>query len=74
MKNAHTEEITIRVKIEEPSEALKLRVRYYRQGQLHRRENRGCLRANGEYLDGWYEPDKIVPPYITEAQMRAFKL
>ncbi len=74
MKTQHYVERTVLEPLAEPHPAILLRVRNYRQGQLHRREGRGCLRANGAYLDGWYEPEKQVPPYITEAEMRAFNL
>ncbi len=31
------------------------------------------MSANGAYLDGWYAPDKAIPPYVTESEFNAIK-
>lgn len=36
----------------------------FRRGQRDRNEGFPCRETNGSYLDGWYCPDKIVPPSI----------
>ena len=47
---------------------LKRDVQKYTQwlhGQDDRKRGNGCLSANGKYLDGWYNPDQIVPDFLT---------
>lgn len=34
-------------------------------GQDDRKQGNGCLSASGKYLDGWYNPDQIVPDFLT---------
>lgn len=46
----------------------------YRFGQADRKRGLPCRYNNGKYLDGWYNPDQKVPPFLTEAQVEAFNL
>lgn len=70
----HSIETTVRIPLDEPRPAILKRVGQFRLGQLHRRKSLPCMSANGSYLDGWYSPEKEIPPYVTEAQVRAFQL
>ena len=60
--------------LDEPSDFEKQRCAMYRQGQKDRKEGTPCACAFGSYLDGWYNPEKTVPPYVTEDQKEAFNL
>jgi hypothetical protein len=46
----------------------------FRKGQRDRLKGLPCMSANGSYLDGWYDPDKQIPPSLTEAQVVASNL
>ena len=43
------------------------------QGQEDRRNGKGCLSANGTYLDGWYNPDQSVPDFFTIDELVAYR-
>lgn len=60
--------------IDEPSASVKERVCRFRQGQRERRNGRGCVIVDGDYIEGWHAPDKAVPPMVTGAQVEAFNL
>jgi hypothetical protein len=60
--------------IEEPSDTNLRKCGHFRLGQLHRKKGLPCMSANGAYLDGWYEPHKEIPPWITREQMEAFNI
>ncbi len=38
------------------------------QGQNDRLAGRGCLSANGRYLEGWYSPNASCPEFLTPQQ------
>jgi hypothetical protein len=44
------------------------RLAQFRAGQLDRARSAGCLSANGDYLDGWYSPEKELPPFLVISQ------
>jgi hypothetical protein len=46
----------------------------FRKGQRDRLKGLPCMSTNGSYLDGWYDPDKQIPPSLTEAQVIALNL
>lgn len=48
------------------------RLNRYRQGQYDRRQEKPCASANGDYLNGWYDPFEEVPPFLTLAQVKFF--
>lgn len=48
------------------------RVNNYRQGQYDGRQKKPCASANGDYLNGWYDPFEEVPPFLTLAQVKFF--
>lgn len=60
--------------LDEPDEYTKQRCRLYRQGQEDRKASKGCLSANGCYLDGYHEPNETIPPYVNRHEAEAFKL
>ena len=43
------------------------------QGQEDRRNGKGCLSANGKYLDGWYNPGQSVPDFFTINELVAYR-
>lgn len=45
------------------------RLAQFRSGQLDRARSAGCLSANGDYLDGWYSPEKELPPFLDFSQI-----
>lgn len=51
-----------------------LRAKNYRAGQKDRRNNTPCLSTNGDYLDGWYNPDKKTPPFLTDEQVENMEI
>lgn len=64
----------LRSQVEEPTDMQLSKCKAFRSGQQDRKSGAGCLSANGAYLDGWYAPDKEVPPYVDKEQMNAFSL
>lgn len=70
----HTETITIAVPLEIPAPGICQKVRQFRLGQNDRKLDEPCKSANGAYLDGWYAPDQVIPPYITANEKWAFNL
>ena len=60
--------------LDEPSDFEKQKCLMFRSGQKDRKEGKGCLQAWGSYLDGWYNPDQKIPPYVTKNQAAAFNL
>jgi len=50
------------------------RCKVWRRGQADRNANRGCLSANGCYLDGWYAPTALWPPYVSLTAAVKFNL
>lgn len=64
--------VRMQVAVEEIHPANVVKCNNFRQGQHDRKAGKGCLSANGAYLDGWYAPDKVCPPYISEAQLEVF--
>jgi hypothetical protein len=42
------------------------------QGQEDKRNGKGCLSANGKYLDGYYNPNQSVPDFLTLAETLAY--
>lgn len=59
-------------KMEPLSEDESRRLNNYRQGQYDNRANKPCASANGDYLNGWYDPFEEVPPFLTLAQVKFF--
>lgn len=45
----------------------------FRKGQEDRKNGKPCMSDNGQYIDGWYNPDKKAY-YITEDQANVFQL
>ena len=43
------------------------------QGQEDRRNGKPCSSANGKYLDGWYNPDQVVPDFLTLDETIAYR-
>ena len=43
----------------------------YQQGRDDRAAGRGCLSANGAYLNGWYGRDELY--YVTESQIEELR-
>lgn len=41
------------------------RYEQWRTGQLDRLNNKPCCSSNGDYLDGWYNPNQYVPEFCT---------
>lgn len=41
------------------------RYEQWRTGQLDRLYNKPCCSTNGDYLDGWYNPNQYVPDFLT---------
>lgn len=62
------------VPVEKPGAGDMRALQAYRNGQAHRKGGIGCMSANGKYLDGWYNPEQKVPPFLTETQVEAFNL
>lgn len=60
--------------LEEPSANEITKCLNFRLGQKHRKEGKGMLYVMGSYLDGWHDPEKVIPPYITADQKEAFDL
>lgn len=42
------------------------RYEQWRTGQLDRLYNKPCCSTNGDYLDGWYNPNQIIPDFLTK--------
>ncbi len=60
--------------LEIPEHSTMLKCKNFRLGQMDRKAGRPCSSTNGSYLDGWYSPEKEIPPYVTRAEMEAFNL
>lgn len=41
------------------------RYEQWRTGQLDRLYDKPCCSTNGDYLDGWYNPNQIIPDFLT---------
>lgn len=41
------------------------RYRRWRDGHMARLEGKPCAESNGDYLDGFYSPDAIIPDFLT---------
>lgn len=44
------------------------RYEQWRTGQLDRLYNKPCCSTNGDYLDGWYNPNQVVPEFLTTCE------
>jgi len=64
----------VRVPLEKPHTSILERVRQFRMGQQDRKAGQPCKSTDGAYLDGWYSPEKGVPPYVTTEEARCFNL
>jgi len=65
---------TIWTPLEEPTPKQTFACQIFRMGQQARKEGKPCSSANGHFLDGWYNPEQAVPPYVSETQASHFKL
>jgi hypothetical protein len=44
------------------------RYKKWRAGHLARLEGKTCAENNGDYLDGYYSPDAIIPDFLTHKE------
>ncbi len=70
----HTQCTTIWEPVEEPTRNQRLKCPQFRKGQSNRKAGQPCKSTNGAYLDSWYSPEQVVPPFVTQTQADAFKL
>lgn len=48
------------------------RFNQYRAGQSDRLANLNCKSSNGDYPDGWYNPVKLIPPFLSREQYNKY--
>jgi len=41
----------------------------FRQGQTDRKAGRPCSSTNGRYLEGWYDPERHLPDFLTQKML-----
>ena len=41
----------------------------FRQGQADRKAGRPCSSTNGRYLEGWYDPERHLPDFLTQKML-----
>jgi hypothetical protein len=45
-----------------------MRYREWLKGQADRFDRKSCASVNGDYLDGFYSPEKTFPDFLTNAE------
>lgn len=49
------------------------RYEQWRTGQLDRLYNKPCCSSNGDYIDGWYNPNQHIPDFLTIGEVATLK-
>lgn len=44
------------------------RYKNWLSGHGDRLERKPCASTNGDYLDGWYSPEKDIPDFLTHSE------